>query len=250
MSATLPAAVLFDLDGTLVDGERLWAIAHRRTARALGGDLDDTTRTALVGADIDTSVALLLTAVGRRGTPQLVENTRGRLLSTVAALYTDGVDWMPGARAALDTVRRTGRPAALVTNTPRALTDRVLAGIGRHHFEVTVCADECLAGKPEPDPYLQAAELLGVPIEECLVIEDSPDGVLSAERADAVVLAVPDRVPVPSGLRRTHRTSLVGLTVTDLATAFAAVRRPVPVPTFVDVMSESARQAIRRRNAG
>jgi beta-phosphoglucomutase-like phosphatase (HAD superfamily) len=87
-----------------------------------------------------------------------------------------------------------------------------LQSIGREHFTVTVCGDEVPRGKPDPDPYLRAAELLAVAPEDCLAVEDSPTGTTAAERAGAVVLVVPCEVPVPTGPRRIHRSSLTGLT--------------------------------------
>lgn len=232
-TGALPAAVLFDMDGTLIAGEHLWAIAHRRVACVLGGTLSASTEAALVGADVETSVSLLLADVGRGdAAPHVVADTRGLLLSTVSALYDAGVDWMPGAREALRLVTSAGLPTALVTNTPRAITERVLDVIGRESFEAVVCADDVAAGKPAPGPYRCAAEWLGVPIGECVAVEDSPDGALSAERAGAVVIVVPDRAEVPPGPRRIFLPSLVGLTLDDLSDALGLAE-----PSFADAMS-------------
>ena len=79
-----------------------------------------------------------------------------------------------------------------------------------------MCGDEVETGKPAPDPYLRAAELLDVSAAACVAVEDSPNGALSAERAGAAVLVVPCDVPVPAGPRRTFRTDLVGLTAREL----------------------------------
>jgi beta-phosphoglucomutase-like phosphatase (HAD superfamily) len=87
-----------------------------------------------------------------------------------------------------------------------------------------VCGDEVPRGKPDPDPYLRAAELLGVAPEECLAVEDSPTGSLAAERAGAAVLVVPCEVAVPAGPRRVHRASLVGLTSDDIRFYYAQAR--------------------------
>jgi beta-phosphoglucomutase-like phosphatase (HAD superfamily) len=89
---------------------------------------------------------------------------------------------------------------------------------------VTVCGDEVPHGKPDPDPYLRAAELLGVAPQECLAVEDSPTGATAAERAGAVVLVVPCEVPVPAGPRRVHRASLVGLTADDVRRGYLQAR--------------------------
>jgi beta-phosphoglucomutase-like phosphatase (HAD superfamily) len=121
-------------------------------------------------------------------------------------------------------VRAAGWPTALVTNTGRALTTFALETIGREHFTVTVCGDEVPRGKPDPDPYLRAADLLGVAPTECLAVEDSPTGATAAERAGAAVLVVPCEIPVPTGPRRVHRRSLVGLTAEDVRDTYARAR--------------------------
>jgi HAD superfamily hydrolase (TIGR01509 family) len=211
------------MDGTLIDSERLWDVSLQETAQDLGGTLSAAARTALMGVEIDTSVRVLLADVGRPATPELVARTRQTLVDRTAALFVAGVDWRPGARAALETVRASGVRTALVTNSLRQIAELALDGIGREFFDVTVCGDEVPAGKPAPDPYLRAAELLDVPIAECVAVEDSPNGALSAERAGAAVLVVPSEVPVPGGPRRVHRAGLVGLSTAELA---AAVRRP------------------------
>lgn len=213
----LPAAVLWDLDGTLVDGERLWEIAHQQVARDLDGTLGPWALRRLVGADLDTSVAVLLAETGHGATPELAARTREQLLAGVAALYAHGVAWMPGARDALHAVRRAGIPTALVTNTTRRVADLALDAMGREHFDVTVCADEVASGKPAPDPYLRAAALLGVDPRRCVAVEDSPDGALAAVSAGATVLIVPGPVPVPRGPGRVHLPGLTGFDAADLA---------------------------------
>lgn len=224
-----PAAVLWDLDGTLIRGEELWEIAFGATARALGITLDRATRVRLVGADVDASVEMILTRAQRPITQRAREVTRHKLLATVAMLYTSGVDWKPGAVAALHRLREAGIPLGLVTNTPRQITDLAINGSPGGYFDVTVCADEVPAGKPAPDPYQRAAQLLDVPIGACVAIEDSPDGVRSADTAGAAVLVVPDRVPVRVDPRHTHRADLLGLDVAELS---AVLDRAYPTRAY------------------
>lgn len=211
------------MDGTLVDSERLWAVSLDDVARELGGTMSAAASAGLVGADLDTSIGVLLAEVGLPATPQRAARTRERLVDRTAELLAGGVDWLPGAPEALRAVRAAGVPAALVTNTGRRLTEITLDSMGREFFDVVVCGDEVAAGKPAPDPYLRAAELLGVAPGECVAVEDSPNGALAAERAGAGVLVVSGEVPVPDGPRRTPRADLVGLTLAELA---AAVRGP------------------------
>ncbi len=215
------AAVLWDMDGTLVDSEKVWTVALRETARWLGGELTAAGRAAVVGATRSDTVAAVFDDLGLVPDPDAMAEAGQWLVRRTAELFAAGLRWRPGARQALGTVRAAGRPTALVTNTERDLTELALDGIGREHFTVTVCGDEVPRGKPEPDVYLRAAELLGVPIASCIAIEDSPTGVLAAERAGATVLVVPCQVPVPDGPRRVSRASLVGLTPADLVDALA-----------------------------
>jgi HAD superfamily hydrolase (TIGR01509 family) len=212
----LPAAVLWDLDGTLIDGERLWEVAHQQVARSLGGALGPWALRRLVGADLDTSVAVLLAETGHAAAPEMLARTREQLLGAVAALYAGGVDWMPGARDALHAVRGALIPTALVTNTTRRIADLALDAMGRDLFDVTVCADEVDAGKPAPDSYLRAAALLGVDPGLCVAVEDSPDGASAARSAGATVLIVPGPAPVPRGPGRVHLPGLIGFDPADL----------------------------------
>lgn len=218
-TAPLPAAVLWDLDGTLVDSEPVWDVSLAETVRRLGGELSDRGRTAVLGTELDRAVLILLDEAGAEPTPELIAQTRIHLISRTAELFADGVVWQPGAREALDLVEGAGIPMALVTNNQRVLTELALDVVGRGRFAATVCGDEVDRGKPAPDVYQRAAELLGVPIADCLAVEDSPTGTLAAERAGAGVLVVPDAVPVPPGPRHTHRAGLVGLTLAELCGA-------------------------------
>jgi HAD superfamily hydrolase (TIGR01509 family) len=223
-AARRPAAVLWDMDGTLVDSEKVWDVSLQDTARGLGGELSAGARASMVGSNLARSVGILLADVGLDHTPALAARAAEILVARTAELFARGLDWRPGARAALQAVRSAGLPTALVTNTGRRLTELALDGIGREHFDVTVCGDEVPRGKPDPDPYLRAAALLGLDPGDCVAVEDSPTGALAAERAGAAVLVVPSEVPVPGGARRTPRTSLVGLTVADLADCHARAR--------------------------
>lgn len=213
------AAVLWDMDGTLVDSERVWTISLRDTARHMGGELSAAGRAAMVGGSMADSLAVLFDDLGLTPDPGSVAEAREWLVARTAELFAAGLEWRPGAKDALSVVRGTGWPTALVTNTERALTELALDGIGHDFFDVTVCGDEVERGKPQPDVYLRAAELLGVPIGDCVAIEDSPTGVLAAERAGAAVLVVPCEVPVGPGPRRVHRPSLEGLAPGDLVDA-------------------------------
>ena len=219
-------AVLWDMDGTLVDSERLWDVSLADLAAHLGGTLSAATREDLVGSSLRRSVSTVRAEVGLDPADEAAVHADGRwLLERTKVLFADDLPWRPGAREALAAVRDAGLATALVTSTYRELTDVALDTIGRGFFDVTVCGDEVSATKPDPAPYLRAAELLGVDATACVAVEDSPTGTRSAVAAGATVLVVPSEVAVPPGERRVLRGSLVGLTVEDLR---AAVRVGAP----------------------
>ena len=219
-----PDAVLCDMDGTLVDSEKLWTTSLHDTARWLGGALSPAAREAVVGGDMPRTLATLFDDLGLPHDAERMAAAERFLNDRTAELFAGGLSWRPGAQEALRLLDHLGWPTALVTNTERALTEAALDSIGREHFAVSVCADEVPFGKPDPDLYLRAAELLGVAPARCLAIEDSPSGALAAERAGAAVLVVPCDVPVPGGPGRVLRPSLVGLTRADLQASYAEAR--------------------------
>ncbi len=222
---TGPAAVLWDMDGTLVDSEKVWTVSLRDTAHELGGTLSAAARESVIGSDMPRTLAVLFDDLGLVPDPARMAAAEQLLSARTRELFAHGLEWRPGAQAALRLVREAGWPAALVTNTGRALTELALDGIGREHFAVTVCGDEVPRGKPEPDPYLRAADLLDVPAASCLAVEDSPTGAQAAESAGCAVLVVPCEGPVPAGPNRIQRESLLGLTESDLRDIYAQVRR-------------------------
>jgi HAD superfamily hydrolase (TIGR01509 family) len=219
-----PAAVLWDMDGTLVDSEKVWTVSLEDTAHRLGGELSAEAREAMVGSNMARSLALMFDDLGLEHDPARMAQAEQWLIDRTGELFAAGLEWRPGALEALRMVRAAGWPTALVTNTLRSLTEKALDSIGREHFTVTVCGDEVPRGKPDPDPYLRAAELLGVAPESCLAVEDSPTGSTAAERAGSAVLVVPCDVAVPAGPRRVHRRSLLGLTPDDIRLSYEEAR--------------------------
>jgi HAD superfamily hydrolase (TIGR01509 family) len=215
-----PHAVLWDMDGTLLDSEKLWDIPLFEAAERLGGRLSVPAREAMVGSNVPTTLDILFTDIGLVPDEEERGATARWIDKRMAELMAGPLPWQPGAREALALVRATGLPTALVTSTERALTELALGTIGRAPFDVIVCGDEVAgANKPLPEPYLKAARLLGVDPTRCLAIEDSPTGAASATAAGCTVLVVPSEVDVPAGPRRVFRDSLVGLTAEDLVLA-------------------------------
>lgn len=217
-------AVLFDMDGTLTDSEKLWTVALDRVAAELGGQLSVATRQAMVGHNLIESIQMLLDDVGSDQPPVAT----GRLLTRYTAeLFGGPMPWRPGARDLLQAVRDAGLKTALVTATERTLVDLALNTLGHRTFDAVVPGDEVARNKPDPLPYLRAMELLDVRPGECIAIEDSPNGSLSAARAGVPVLVAPSEVEVPAGPGLTIVDSLVGVTVQQLADLVGHHRVPV-----------------------
>lgn len=186
------AAVLFDMDGTLVDSEKVWTVGLHELAAHLGGRLSDAARAAMVGTNMPRSMQILHDDLGR--TDLDAADSVAWLERRMAELFADGLVWQPGARELLDAVYAAGIPAALVTATRRSLVETALGTIGRHYFAAVVCGDDIPQTKPDPAPYRRAAELLGADPARCVAIEDSPTGLASAVGAGCVVLGIPSEV--------------------------------------------------------
>jgi len=214
-------AVLFDMDGTLVDSEKLWDVAIQRLYERFGAVLTPEVRRSTVGGSAEGVMRIVYTDLGMDLDPDHMAATADWLHEITGDLFEAGLPWCAGARDLLEAVMAAGVPMALVTNTRRALTERALDSIGRQYFTVSVCGDEVPRGKPAPDPYRRAAELLGMAPAECLAIEDSVTGAASAEAAGCPVLVVPNDIEVPPTPRRRHIGSLTRVGVADLRRIFA-----------------------------
>jgi HAD superfamily hydrolase (TIGR01509 family) len=199
-------AVLFDMDGLLVDSERLWYETEAEVMAGLGATWGPENQESLVGGSIDRTVAYMLNLTGPVETPGEIAR---RLLDGMAERLRANVPMMPGAKQLLDEVREAGLPSALVSSTHRKLMEYALDGIGRDRFTLTVAGDEVAHTKPHPEPYLTAARLLNADPRRCVALEDSPNGTESATAAGCHVVAVPSVVPIADAPGRTVVTSLL-----------------------------------------
>jgi HAD superfamily hydrolase (TIGR01509 family) len=213
--------VLFDMDGTLVDSEKVWDIALKELAVRAGGTLSPQARQAMIGSNMSQTMQLLRDDLGQPDRPEAPDVQW--LNDRVYGLFTEGLVWRPGALELVEAVRAAGLPTALVTSTGRRLVEVALDTLGRENFDVVVVGDEVKTPKPDPEPYRTAAELLGVPIADCVAIEDSPTGVASALASGAAVLAVPAELELPPTDGVHVRDTLVGVDLDYLAKLLAPV---------------------------
>jgi HAD superfamily hydrolase (TIGR01509 family) len=197
-SVALPGAVLFDMDGLLVETESLWYAAELEVIAELGGTWGPEHQESLVGGPLEKAVDLLILHSGGSHDHDAVMTL---LVSRMEAqLRTKPVHWRPGAQQLLLALERLGVPCALVSASWRVLVDAVhdavLHEVGHDLFATTVAGDEAARTKPFPDPYLLAAERIGVPVERCVVLEDSYTGSTAGMAAGAYVVAVPSLVDI------------------------------------------------------
>ncbi|GAA1969232.1 HAD family hydrolase [Isoptericola halotolerans] len=206
----LPAAVLWDMDGTLVDTEPYWIAAEHELVAAHGGTWTHAQALQLVGNPLEVSAAVLRDA----GVDLPVAEIVTWLLTRVTAQVNDGVPWRPGARELLAALDEAGVPCALVTMSYTVLAEAVTAHVPGA-FATLVTGDQVTRGKPDPEPYLVAARRLGVRPEDCVAIEDSPAGIGSAMASGARTLGVEAVLPVEprEGLSRAASLADVDLVV-------------------------------------
>jgi len=200
-----PVAVLWDMDGTLVDTEPYWIEVEAELVAAHGGTWTHADAMNLVGNDLLDSGRYIREVGGVDLEPaEIVEI----LLDGVIEHISREVPWRPGAVALLADLNSAGIPCALVTMSYRRFVKPVLDALPAGTFQVVITGDAVQQGKPHPEPYLKAAALLGVKPADTLAIEDSNTGARSAESAGCTVLVVPNHVPVLESERRVFADSL------------------------------------------
>ena len=219
-------AVLFDMDGTLVETEQYWGEALFELAGRLGGRMSTEARARTVGTSMRTAMGILYADLGVAATEVQLRADVVAIEERVAELMAGAVVWRPGARRLLTEVRAEGLRTALVTTTGRSLAEIVLRAIredlGDDPFDVTVCGDEVPARKPHPAPYRQAMSALGVGPGDCVVVEDSQVGVSAGLAAGVAVLGVPAMQDVAPAPGLVLRDGLVGLGLPELADVLSA----------------------------
>lgn len=209
-SSTTLAAVLWDLDGTVVDTEPLWLDAEHELAETHGKTWTREDGLQLVGNTLLESGIYIQRRLDIEMAPEEIVDF---LVERLATRLREGIVWRPGARELIAALHAEEIPMALVTMSYASIADPIAELLP---FGAVVTGDSVTYGKPHPEPYLRAAEMLGVDPANCLAIEDSGTGANSANAAGCKVLVVPHFVDVVDAPRRTQIPTLVGVTPADL----------------------------------
>jgi HAD superfamily hydrolase (TIGR01509 family) len=210
-----PAAVLWDMDGTIVDTEPYWMRAESELVASFGGTWTAEDGMRLVGSGLHQAAGVLQEA----GVELPREVIIDRLTDHVLEQIEIAVPWRPGARELLGELRAAGVPTALVTMSLRRMALRIASALDPHRFDVVIAGDDVTHAKPHPEPYLMAAAQLGVSIRDCIALEDSEFGLVSAVASGAAAIGVPCHVTLHEGPTHELWPSLQGRAVADLSAA-------------------------------
>jgi HAD superfamily hydrolase (TIGR01509 family) len=215
MRNDLPAAVLWDMDGTLVDTEPFWQEAEAELVTSFGGTWRPEDGLAQVGLSLWVSAEMLQAKGVPWDTARIIDYLQAEVMSRLER----EVPWRPGARELLAELRTAGVPTALVTMSMRPMAEQVAAAarLDGPIFDVLVTGSDVEQPKPHPEPYLRAMEQLGVAPELSVAIEDSRPGLASAVTAGAAAIGVPHTVELPSGEGYVVWRTLAGRHLPDLA---------------------------------
>lgn len=205
------------MDGTIVDTEPYWIAAEHALVEAHGGSWSHDQATQLVGQALTFSAGILQEAGVQLDTRQIIDTLTAEVIASVQR----AVPWRPGARELLDDLHQAGVRCALVTMSEAPLAREIVASLPKPYFEFLVTGDTVTQGKPHPEAYLKAVELLqeadpGLSIDHCVALEDSAPGVAAALASGVATVAIPHIVPLPDDPRHTTWDSLAGRTVSEL----------------------------------
>jgi HAD superfamily hydrolase (TIGR01509 family) len=196
-------AVIFDLDGVLVDSEHVWDEVREELARERGGRWHDHAQADMMGMSSPEWSRYMHDVIGLAETP---DEINAEVVRRMQMRYAQSLPLIDGAVDAVQRLERSFR-LAVASSSNRPIIDAVLDAAGlASSFEVTVSSEEVERGKPAPDVYVEAAKRLGVEAVSCAAVEDSANGIRAAHAADMCVIAIPNRryPPPEDALRLAH----------------------------------------------
>ncbi len=218
------AAVLWDMDGTLIDSEPIWIQQEYELMASLGVTWSDQDAIHCVGGPM-TRVDAYMRSKLDEATQQLFPPMAltEQLLLRMADQMNQGVDFALGAENLLKEFKALGIKQGLVSASSRQLVDAAINSIGSGYFEVTIADNDVEISKPNPEGYLKAAARIGVDIEDCLILEDSITGTTAAIQSGAYVIGIPHVAELPTGPKVVHINSLVGTNVASIVGKFSSL---------------------------
>ena len=213
----LPAAVLWDMDGTLIDSEPYWLASESAFAAAHDSNWGHDDGLGVIGMSQYESSKLLKERVGSPLEPQQIID---QITDGVLQQLEQSIPWRPGARELLKLLKENNVRTALVTGSMHRMAQKVADQIGFDAFDVIVGGDDVVKGKPHPESYLKAASMLGVDPTHCIAFEDSLTGITAAEAAGTKAIGVAHIVEIPMSEGRTLWPTLEGVSMNQLRALF------------------------------
>ena len=210
-----PDAVLFDMDGTLIDSEPIWFDTEVGILADHGYVLGPEHWVHVLGQPNEVAVEYLLRV---SKIPLTAEQLNHLIEEAMAQRLSAGIELIAGAKELLTELHAAGVPTALVSASSRRIVDACLGSIGADHFAFTISGDDVEHSKPHPEPYVKAARLLGAEPTRCVVIEDSPNGSASGAAAGCRVIAIPHTATIPEHPRITLAPALTEVNLNYLRT--------------------------------
>lgn len=206
-------AVLFDMDGTIIDSEPYWMASEQALAAEHNGTWTANDGLDIIGMDLDESSKVIKE---RANIPLEPEEIKNRLTNDVQSKLAKVVPWRPGAQELLLELRRRNVKTALVTMALHRMAQQVVDAIPFNAFDVIVAGDDVTRGKPHPEAYEKAAALLGFETNKCIAFEDSITGLTSAEAAGTYAIGIPNIIEIPQKPGRIIWPTLEGVTFKQL----------------------------------
>jgi HAD superfamily hydrolase (TIGR01509 family) len=218
VSETNLQAVLWDLDGTIVDSEPYWLISEQRLVEEYGGEWSEADGFALIGSGLPNAAEFLQS----KGVDLPIDVIVQRMVDEVDAMSARQIPWRPGARELLHSIHDAGIPQVMVTMSYRSSAHFIADALGL--FAGVISGQDVTHPKPHPDPYQLGAAVVGASAKDCVALEDSGPGSASAVAAGAVTIVAPLHVPIPDSTSYVTWDTLVGRDVSHIREVFAKAR--------------------------